>query len=228
MQRLAPNPSEEPWIDVSVPIRGGMVHWPGDPEVEIVQTKHLERGDPATVSRLSLGVHSGTHVDAPVHFILGAAGVDRVPLDRLIGPARVLDLGEIEGIRSAHLEPVEIQPGDRILFKTRNSRHWDEERFRSDYTYLSLEAAEHLVERGASTVGTDYLSIGDMDHGAETHRVLLTAGVCILEGLDLSRIEAGWYDLVALPLRLEGIDGAPARVVLRRRRSEEAEVEVRS
>ncbi|CAN91683.1 hypothetical protein sce1525 [Sorangium cellulosum So ce56] len=225
MRQSAPNQAQEPWVDVSVPIRDGMVHWPGNPPVEIVQTEHLERGDPATVSRLSLGVHTGTHVDAPVHFIVRAAGIDRVPLDRLIGPARVLDLGEIDSIQPAHLEPVEIHPGDRLLFKTKNSRRWSEERFRSDYTYLSPEAAHHLVERGVWALGIDYLSIGGMDGGAETHRVLLAAGVVIIEGLDLSRVEPGSYDLVALPIRLEGLDGAPARVVLRRRRSEETEKE---
>jgi arylformamidase len=219
MQRSAPNQSEEPWVDVTVPIRSGMVCWPGNPEVDIVQTEHLERGDPATVSRLSLGVHTGTHVDAPVHFLVRGAGVDHISLDRLIGPARVLHLGEIDHVRPGHLEPVDLQPGDRVLFKTGNSGRWGEERFRPDYTYLSVDAASHLVERGVWTVGIDYLSIGDMDRGAETHRILLGADVCIIEGLDLSRVEAGWYDLVALPLRLEGLDGAPARVVLRRRRS---------
>ena len=221
MRQPAPNQPEEPWVDVSVPIHDGMVHWPGNPPVEIVQTEHIERGDPATVSRLSLGAHTGTHVDAPVHFIVRAAGIDRVPLDRLIGPARVLDLGEIDRIQPAHIEPVEIRPGDRILFKTGNSGRWGEKRFRSDYTYLSVEAAQLLVERGVWALGIDYLSIGSIDHGAETHRVLLEAGVVIIEGLDLSRVEAGSYDLVALPIRLEGLDGAPARVVLRRRRSKE-------
>ncbi|WP_437484317.1 cyclase family protein [Sorangium sp. So ce1014] len=219
MQQPALNRSEEPWLDVSVPIRNGMVHWPDNPDVEIVQTHHLERGDPATVSRLSLGVHTGTHVDAPAHFIRRGAGVDRIPLDRLIGPARVLDLGEADRIRPAHLARVELHPGDRVLFKTRNSRTWDDPRFRSDYTYLSLDAARHLVERGVWTVGIDYLSIGGMDDGAETHQILLAAGVCVIEGLDLSRVEHGWYDFVGLPIRLEDLDGAPARVVLRRRRS---------
>jgi arylformamidase len=218
---------ENPWIDVSVPIRSGMVCWPGNPEVEIVQTEHLERGDPATVSRVSLGVHTGTHVDAPAHFILGGAGAESLPIDRLIGPARVLDVGEADHVRPAHLEPAGLRPGDRVLLKTRNSRHWGEDRFRSDYTYLSLDAAHHLVERGVWAVGIDYLSIGDMNRGAETHRVLFAAGICILEGLDLSRVEAGWYDLVALPIRLEGLDGAPARVALRRRQSGEAAPEVR-
>ncbi|WP_433932955.1 cyclase family protein [Sorangium cellulosum] len=223
-QSAASSPCDEPWVDVSVPIRDGMVHWPDNPAVEIVQTQHLERGDPATVSRLSLGVHTGTHVDAPAQFLRRGAGIDRIPLDRLIGPARVLDLGETNRIRPDHLAQIEIHPGDRVLFKTRNSRFWGDSRFRADYTYLSLDAARHLVERGIWTVGLDYLSIGDMDHGAETHRVLLAAGVCVIEGLDLSGVERGAYDLVGLPIRLEGLDGAPARIVLRRRRPEPTEV----
>jgi arylformamidase len=167
-------------------------------------------------------------VDGPVHFLLHGAGVDAIPLDRLIGPARVLDLGETDSIRLDHLESAELRAGERVLFKTGNSQHWGEKRFRSDYTYLSSDAARYLVERGVWTVGIDYLSIGDMHCGAETHRILLGAGVCIIEGLDLSRIEEGLYDLICLPMRLEGLDGAPARVVMRRHRGGDRGGEVRS
>ncbi len=216
MEHLTTVRAEEPWIDVSVPIRHGMLHWPDNPPVVVTQPQHLERGDDATVSCVSLGVHTGTHVDAPVHFIAGAAGVDSVALERLIGPARVVDLGDVDAIRPSHLEPLEVRPRERLLFKTRNSTLWRSPGFRADYTYVSLEAARWLVERGVWTVGVDYLSVAGMEHGVETHRALLGADVCIIEGLDLSRIEAGAYDLVCLPLRLEGLDGAPARVVLRR------------
>jgi arylformamidase len=214
---LASNESEESWIDVSVPIQSGMVHWPGNPEIVITQTQHLQRGDEATVSSVSLGVHTGTHVDAPAHFIADGAGVDAIRLDRLIGPARVLDMGEVDRIRPSDLEVCAIGAGDRVLFKTRNSRHWGEKRFRTDYTCLVPEAAGWLAARGVWTIGIDYLSIGSMESGVETHRPLLAAGICIIEGLDLSRVEPGAYDLVCLPLRLEGLDGAPARVVLRLR-----------
>jgi arylformamidase len=210
-------PSSQPWIDVSVPIRHGMVRWPDNPEIEIEHTQHLERGHEATVSRLSLGVHSGTHVDAPVHFVIDGEGIDRVPFERLVGPARVIDFGDIERIRPIDLAGTDLHAGDRILFKTGNSLRWNEPNFRSNYTCLSLEAAQLLAERRVWAVGIDYLSIGSMRRGVQTHLVLLKAGVCIIEGLDLSGVESGWYDLICLPIRLEGLDGAPARVVLRRR-----------
>jgi arylformamidase len=217
MEPLQLDASAEPWIDVSVPIRQGMVHWPDNPAIEIDQVQHLERGHEATVSRISLGVHSLTHVDAPVHFTIDGEGVDRVPFDRLIGPARVIDLRELDRIHRPHLESIEFRAGDRILFKTSNSAHWDERAFRADYTCVSLDAAQHLAKCAVATVGIDYLSIGSMQRGVQTHLVLLQADVCIIEGLDLSQVGAGWYDLVCLPLRLEGLDGSPARVVLRRR-----------
>jgi arylformamidase len=214
--RLELSASEEPWIDVSVPIRGGMLHWPGNPEVVVEQTEDLRRGDVATVSSLSLGVHTGTHVDAPVHFLIDGTGVDSIALERLIGPARVLDMGDIARIQPGDLERQDIRAGDRVLFKTRNSRYWKEKGFRPDYTSLTPEAARWLAERGVRTIGIDYLSVGATDSGPETHRPLLAAGIGVIEGLDLSRVEAGLYDLICLPLRLEGLDGAPARVVLRR------------
>ena len=207
--------TEEPWIDVAVPIRNGMLHWPGDPAIAIRQTKHLERGDDATVSDISFGAHTGTHVDAPIHFFVHGAGVDRIGFERLIGPARVVDVGDVDRIEPSDLD--DIRANDRILFKTRNSRHWGEEGFRPDFTYLTTEAARFLAERGVWTIGIDYLSIGSAEAGVQTHKALLDVGICIIEGLDLSRVEGGFYDLICLPLRLEGLDGGPARVVLRRR-----------
>src|SRR5215471_17709950 len=133
MDPLELNESDDSWIDVTVPIRDGMLHWPGNPEVVVTQTEHLRRGDVATVSSVALGVHTGTHVDAPVHFILDAAGVDSIPLDRLLGPARVLDLGDVARIGPRDIEGQDIRAGDRVLFKTRNSRYWKEKGFRADY-----------------------------------------------------------------------------------------------
>jgi arylformamidase len=213
--RLDLNPSGESWIDVSVPVRAGMFHWPGSPEVAVSQIEHLRRGDVATTSALSLGVHTGTHVDAPGHFILDAGGVDAIGLDRLMGPARVLDMDELGRIRPNDLEGRDIRRGDRLLFKTRNSRFWKDKDFRPDYTCLTPEAAHWLVERGVRTVGIDYLSIAPMDAAVETHVPLLGAGICVIEGLDLSSVDPGAYDLICLPVRLEGLDGAPARVLLR-------------
>ena len=206
------------WIDVSVPMRSGMVHWPDNPPIEVVRVMDMARGDPATVSRLSLGVHTGTHVDAPVHFLADGAGVDAVPLDQLLGEARVVEVTAGPSIGAAQLRPVDPRPGERLLFKTRNSaRCWKADRFLADFVYLSTEGAALLAERRVRTVGIDYLSIAGMDEGVPTHRTLLEQGICIIEGLDLSSIQPGSYELICLPLRLAGADGAPARVLLRAR-----------
>ena len=206
------------WIDVSVPMRSGMVHWPDNPPIEVVRVMDLDKGDPATVSRLSLGVHTGTHVDAPVHFLADGAGVDAVPLDQLLGEARVVEVTDGPSIGAAQLRPVDPRPGERLLFKTRNSaRCWKADRFLADFVYLSTEGAALLAERRVRTVGIDYLSIAGMDEGVPTHRTLLEQGICIIEGLDLSSIQPGSYELICLPLRLAGADGAPARVLLRAR-----------
>jgi arylformamidase len=207
------------WIDVTVPIRSGMVHWPGNPEVRIAQREKASAdGGVSRVSEVSLGSHTGTHVDAPVHMGVSSEGVDALPLDALVGPARVIAIEDVDAIASTSLEPHAVQPGERLLLKTRNSsRCWATDEFVGDYVYVTPDAARHLAERRVRTVGVDYLSVGGRQDGAVTHRVLLQAGVCILEGLDLSRVAPGAYDLVALPLRIAGGDGAPARVILRRR-----------
>ena len=212
-----PSPSAPPtWSDVSVPVRAGMVHWPDNPPIELVRTMDMAKGDPATCSRLSLGVHSGTHVDAPVHFVAGGGGVDAIPLDRLLGEARVVEVSEGPSIGVAQLRVVDPRPGERLLFKTRNSaRCWKSDRFLPDFVHLSVEAAALLAERQVRTVGIDYLSIAGMGEGVPTHVPLLEKGICIIEGLDLSSVQPGSYELICLPLRLAGADGAPARVLLR-------------
>jgi arylformamidase len=212
-----PSSSAPPvWIDVSVPVRSGMVHWPGNPPIELVRTEDMAEGYPANVSRLSLGVHTGTHVDAPVHFLADGAGVDAFPFDQLLGEARVVEVGDVPSIGAAQLRTVDPRPGERLLLKTRNSaRCWKGDRFLADFVYLSQEGAALLAERRVRTVGIDYLSIAGMEEGVPTHRTLLKQGICIIEGLDLSAVAPGSYELICLPLRLVGADGAPARVVLR-------------
>jgi kynurenine formamidase/threonine dehydrogenase-like Zn-dependent dehydrogenase len=206
------------WIDLTVGIRHEMVHFPGDPGVELKQTKHLDRGDPATVSHLSLGVHSGTHVDAPVHFIGGAPGVDEFSIDSMIGPARVIEILDKEICTAQDLAAYDIRAGERLLLRTSNSnRCWSVDAFVEDYAHLDTSAARLLAERRVRMVGIDYLSIGRGKDGPEVHRILLGAGVVIIEGLDLSRVEGGFYDVVCLPLKILGGDGAPARVALRPR-----------
>jgi arylformamidase len=204
------------WIDVTVPVRDGMVHWPDNPPIRLVRTADVAKGDPATVSQLSLGVHSGTHVDAPVHFVADGTGVDAVPVEHLIGEARVVEIRDPRSIGVEELRSLQPRAGERLLFKTRNSaRCWNVATFVPDYVYLSLEGARLLAERRVRTVGIDYLSIAGMHEGVPTHLALLREGICIIEGLDLSAVEPGAYELICLPLRIAGADGAPARVMLR-------------
>ena len=209
---------ESGWRDVSVPIRAGMVHYPGNPPVLIDFLQDLRRGDPETFSQLSFGVHTGTHVDAPIHFIRDATGVDQLPLETLIGAARVIDVADAEAVTAGHLTAHEIAPGERILLRTRNSqRCWNSDEFVPDYSYLSVDAAKLLAEKHVRLIGIDYLSIGRGETNPEVHRILLGAGIVIVEGLDLSQLSAGRYDLICLPLRLAGRDGSPARALLRPR-----------
>ena len=200
-------------FDVSVPIRDGMLHYDGNPPVHVTRVSSLEDGDPANVSELDMGAHSGTHVDAPNHFLADGAGAEALPLGTLIGPAEVVDAtGASAALDLVTLRALELPPrgSERILFKTRNSQLWSRDEFTRDFVRLDGEAAAYLVERGVKLLGIDYLSIGD----AEAHRVLLGAGVVCVEGLDLRGIKPGSYELVCLPLKLVGSDGAPARAVL--------------
>ena len=207
-----------PIYDVTVPIRSGMPIYEGDPPVKIEAASSLASGDSANVSFLHLGAHTGTHVDAPAHFIEGAAKIDSLPLDILIGPARLIHVAEDRTeIDSEFLSSCDLENVERIIFRTRNSGFW-ESGFRKDFTHLLPEAAEMLVNRGVKLVGIDYLSIEKFHSGHHrTHIALLSRGVVIVEGLNLSDVPAGDYELICLPLKIaEGAgDGAPARVVLR-------------
>ena len=207
------------WIDVSVPLRTGMVHWPGNPPVIIERRCNRDRGDSSNVSVLSLGSHTGTHMDAPAHFIDSGATIDQAPFSAVIGQARVIEIKDTESIKASELKSHRIRRGEKILFKTRNSKHcWKTDVFAEDFVYLSTEAAEFLARSRIQTIGMDYLSIaGSKNGGHETHRTLLESGIWIIEGLDLSRIRPGKYDLICLPLRIAGGDGAPSRALLRRR-----------
>jgi arylformamidase len=208
------------WADVTVPLRNGMVHWPGDPAIEVTRVLSLEKGDPATLSAISMGAHTGTHVDAPCHFIEGGATLDAIPFDAFLGPARVLAIEDPVAVTPEELSRHRVRRGERLLFKTRNSeRAWSGEEFHEDFVPISLAAAGFLAARGVRLVGVDYLSVGGFaKDGKETHVALLAAGVWILEGLDLSRVAPGRVDLVCLPIRLAGADGAPARVLVRERK----------
>jgi arylformamidase len=186
-----------------------MVVYPGDPTMSLTRVMSLAAGDIANVSQMELGVHTGTHVDAPLHFFDGAAAVEALDLDALVGPAEVV---EVAGPGDVGAEAVDAMDDgvERVLFKTRNSAAWAEEGFYEDFAAISPEAASRLVAAGVRLVGVDYLSVGSV----ETHETLLQAGIIALEGVDLRGIEPGAYTLVCLPLKLVGSDGAPARAIL--------------
>lgn len=203
--------------DITVPISPELPVYPGDPPIELDRVMSLENGDIANVSRLCCSTHIGTHVDPPSHFIPGAMTLDQLPLETLIGPAKVVDTGDAPFIDAAVLNRCELNGATRVLFKTRNSKFWPQEKiFREDFVYVEPDAARLLVERGVQLVGIDYLSVEkfNFDQPA-THLVLLGAGVVIVEGLALQNIRPGDYELVCLPLKIKDGDGSPARVVLR-------------
>jgi arylformamidase len=194
-----------------------MVVWPGDSPVVIRQTSHLAEGDNATVSELSLSAHTGTHVDAPAHFIPGGAGVDALDLNVLVGPAFVVEVLDADVITAEVLESLKIPQGiKRLLFKTRNSRCWlqNNDSFDQDFVALTQNAARYLIDRGIQLVGIDYLSVAPFENGVPTHRELLGAGIVVVEGLNLNGIEPGRYQLAVLPLKIAALDGAPARAIL--------------
>jgi arylformamidase len=192
--------------DVSVPIRPGMVTYPGDPQVYMERVVSIEHGDGANLTRLDFGVHTGTHVDAPLHFIDEGAGADALPLEVFLGPCQVVDATEVDEIG-----PDDVPTGvERVLFKTRNSELWGRDAFDESFVRIGLEGAQRLVEEGVRLVGVDYLSVGE----PATHETLLGAGIAAIEGLDLRGIEPGPYQLACLPLRIVDSDGAPTRAVL--------------
>lgn len=196
-------------IDVSVLIKTGMVTYPGDPGVELERVDSIAAGAPANLSKIDFGLHSGTHVDAPVHFVDTGPGVDELPLDALIGPCEVVEVPDLT--RDSVVRAPE--GAERLLFKTPNSALWERDEFAEEFVRLDGPAARLLVGRGVRLVGVDYLSVGDED----AHHALLGAGVVAVEGLDLRGVDPGTYELVCLPLRIAGADGAPARAVLIRR-----------
>ena len=206
--------------DVTFPISDQTPIYEGDPKVKIEIANSLANGDAANVSHICFGVHTGTHVDAPVHFIEGARRVHELEFEKLIGNCRVVELsGDVTAIEPQHLENLESV--ERVLFKTRNSAFWNEPEkgFRTDFTYITPEAAKILVEKNIKLVGIDYLSVekfGSKDFA--THVTLLEKEIVIIEGLDLREVPAGDYELICLPLKYIGGagDGAPARTILRK------------
>jgi arylformamidase len=204
--------------DISLSISPAMPVWPGDPAVTMVQTAAMDRGDLFNMISLALSVHTGTHVDAPHHFLNDHRTVDALPLEVLTGPCYVTQLPDaVDEISAEVLERMFFGAGTtRLLFGTRNSKIWarGENEFQRDFVAVSEDGAEWLVAHGIQLVGVDYLSVAPFTAGVPTHTVLLKAGVVVVEGLNLSQVPRGFYDLYCLPLKIAGADGAPARVIL--------------
>lgn len=212
--------------DISVPISNELVTWPGDPGIEVERTLDLNCGDPATVSFLRMGSHTGTHVDAFSHFKQDGRSLDGMDLSIFVGRALVVEIedprcvtvGELQ--RNPHF--LDLRKAKRVLFKTVNSQQdWYQKPFNENFCHLNPYAAAFLIELGVQLVGIDYLSVESYhaktlyEEEAPTHHRLMDAGVYILEGLNLKSVKPGWYELICLPLNIQNGDGAPARVILR-------------
>jgi arylformamidase len=204
--------------DLTVPLSGQLATFPGDPPFSSERVSRIEDGQPCNVSRLSLSSHAGTHVDAPYHFVESGATVDELPLEILTGKARVVSAPARDAVDRALLETLDLRDDLRVLFRTRNSGQLRQPGPRPDSVHLTAEAASYLVQVGIKLVGWDHLSIDRSDStDFPSHHALLGAGVVVVEGLDLSQVEPGEYELTCLPLKVAGGDGAPARVILRTR-----------
>lgn len=204
--------------DITVTIQPGMAVWPGDPKVELYRKEKIEEGANANVSYMGISVHTGTHVDAPYHFLNDGSAVDVMPLDVLVGPVLVVELPDaVNQIDAATVNSLMIdETTERILFKTRNSKFWLQNagEFHPDFVAISADGAQALIERGIKLTGIDYLSIAPYKNSKPTHEILLKAGMVVIEGVDLSEVQPGKYTLVCLPLKLKNTDGSPARAIL--------------
>lgn len=205
--------------DITVPIQPGIPIWPGDESPEISRYTSLNQGDMTNTSRIHCSLHTATHVDAPLHLFEEGKTIDQLPLNRLMGKVEVIELMEVDRLSASILEPMFPSQTRRILFKTRNSLLWENpsHSFWKQFVSLTEDGAKFLVERGIQLVGIDYLSIDQFENeDLPAHKILLSNEVIIIEGLNLLEVPAGSYELICLPLKIVGADGAPARVVLRK------------
>ena len=210
------------WIDVTTTLDPATTPvYEGDAPMRFDFLKDMRKGDPLTLSKYDLGAHSGTHIDAPMHFVANGGPIDQVPLDRLIGPARVIDIPDsVQAIDAVELGRYQWRDAPRVLFRTRSSvRRWmTSPTFHRGFAYIAPDAAQLLADAGVQLVGIDYLSAEQFGAPApRTHQILLGRGIPIVEGLLLVGIRAGDYDLIVLPMKVGGHEGAPARAVLRQR-----------
>ena len=203
--------------DISLGISPDLPVWPGDPQIILERVSKIEEGANSNASRLECSVHIGTHIDAPIHFIEDGTGIDSLPLNVLIGRAYVIDLSAADVLDAETLENAGIPSRTRrVLFKTRNSNYWaaGETDFKEDFVGVDASGARWLVRKGVQLVGVDYLSVAPFKQSREPHRILLQAGIVIVEGLNLHDVSQGRYTLYALPIKLMRSDGAPARAIL--------------
>ena len=213
------NTTNTNWVDVTVPLRNGMVVWPGDIKVEIIRRVSMDRGDICNNSSINMGVHTGTHMDAPLHFIAKGKSIDQLPIDVTVGHARVIEIKDKVSIKPEELKQYNIKRGERIIFKTFNSpRCWEIDKFADDFVYITKSAAQFLVDAGVKLVGVDYLSVGspfDPEDGMkDVHDILLGAETWLIEGMNLEAVIAGNNNLICLPLKLINTEGSPVRVIL--------------
>jgi len=203
-------------IDVTVPLDERLATYPGNTPFTLEPIQRIAQGGHSNVSTLHMSAHAGTHVDAPRHFFDGAPGAEALPLELLIGRARVVEVAARKGIDAYALAGLNLNEDVRVLFKTHNSRFWGSPEFHTEYAGVTESGARHLINHGIKVVGVDYLSVEQFKTpGAPAHHLLLGAGTIIIEGLNLSGVEPGIYEMTCLPLRVVGADGAPARVILR-------------
>jgi len=203
------------YYDVTLTISQDLLVYPGDPKVKIEQTLSISKGDTSNVSLISFGSHTGTHIDAPKHFYDKGKTVDEIDMNRLIGLVKVFEIMDKTIIDVEDVKNLNIKRGDRILFKTQNSKYLKEKEFNSEFVYLSSKAAKYIVNKGVITIGVDYFSIDNFkSEEFPVHNFLLGNDILIIEGLQLSEVKVGEYFMVALPLKIEGGDGSPTRVIL--------------
>lgn len=211
-------PKNNTWFDITYPLQNGMVHWPTDPSFNIEFVKNMKKGDRNNVSFIKTGSHVGTHMDAPLHFIKNGKGLDKAPLDVLIGSARIILIKDKKLITAEELKKNKIKNGERLIFKTNNSKSsWIKKKFKEEFVHFSDDGAKYISSFHPKLIGIDYLSVGGFKGGAGVHNILLGKGIWILEGLNLCKIKPGNYDLICLPMKILNSDGAPARVVARLR-----------
>ena len=203
------------YYDISLNLSSQTVRWVAAPPLELLERRRMSRGDPNNTSAVTMSVHSGTHIDAPLHFVPDGVAIDSLALQTFSGPALVHAVDVTRYITEEHVNAIDLDDTTRVLFKTRNSHLLKKSAYDPDFVAFSLEAARALVARGVRLVGLDYLSVAHADEQVPVHRAFLDHGVVLLEGVDLSQVLPGRYELICFPIRLQGSDGAPCRAVLR-------------